>query len=453
MEKRVMLTNLQLRILKLIVERRKIPTSGEIADELNEYVGSVQNSLNALMRNRNVIREFAEALFKAEEAGIFEKPKSDWRQLRVDKLKMRSKQGYYVGKAPFGCRIKNGVIEFIPEMVPKIQRAFQLRADGWSHGEIKKETGIPATTLPIMFRNPVYCGKVRYEGRTVKGQHKGIISEKLSEKVQPLKEGYIYKDKCFGFKVVQGRLIPKEGEAEKMKEMFLMRLQNKSFGEIDEHFKFKPGVARTKIINPKYAAKKLVNGKFVNDPYITEIVDFEKIWKPAQDIDVREKFFEEKRKIGAKKRSKVWNALPGTYEELTEKTGLTIHQVKYYMKPLKHRVERLQDARWYPKDELVLLLHRKLREKGWKTLLPPTTKGIETRDKILHLLLDDPTTQTEISRRTKIHPATVNDRITSFTADGLVEKGPDRKYYINEENAKFLRTVQAMFEAVRRQYA
>ena len=463
MKKRVMLTSLQLRILKISIEKGRMLTPTEITNQLNINIGSARNSLESLKKNRSAIRNFAKVLFKAEEEGVFEKPKSDWRQLRVEAIIKRVKEGYHYGRAPRGCYLKDNVIFFIDEWVPRIQLAWKLKLEGYTNPEIEEKTEIPKNVLPHMFSNPVYAGMNRYGRLTCPGKHyeRRIIDEKDFEKVQPVKEGYTNKDRIYGFKVRRGKHTPREGEAENMEKAFLLRKKGKSVTEIKTELQLnqKTDTMIKRFANPKYAGKKWENGELVDDPYIEEaIVDFETVWKPVQAVSQKERALKETKKKGAETHSKVWNALAGTPSELKEKTELSKDQISHSIRFFKEHesrypIVRLQDARWYPKDQLALLLHQKLKDKGWKTLLPKRSDGIKKRDKILNVLLEGQATLNEIHQKTGIHPLTVKGRLAVFITDGLVERTRDYKYYISEENVRFLRMTQDMLQAIRRQYS
>ncbi|NIP66670.1 hypothetical protein GWN63_01025, partial [Candidatus Bathyarchaeota archaeon] len=65
--------------------------------------------------------------------------------------------GNHVGSAPTGGKVEEGVISFFPSWVPRIRRAFRLRAEGCTYSEIEEEIGIPQGKLNYMLHNPAYC--------------------------------------------------------------------------------------------------------------------------------------------------------------------------------------------------------------------------------------------------------------------------------------------------------
>lgn len=110
----------------------------------------------------------------------------------------RAKNGYALGKAPVGYinpKKKGSVI--IPDECNKqhIKRAYELRATGiFSLESIGKELakygfvdskGNPYAKKRIedILKNPIYMGKVLYEGELYDGKHEPIISEELFYRV------------------------------------------------------------------------------------------------------------------------------------------------------------------------------------------------------------------------------------------------------------------------------
>ena len=452
MKERTVLTPLQLRILQLIAERGEIPMPSEIAKELDENIGSISNSLKSLKQNLDVIRQFGQSLAKAEKKDAFGKSKRDFWQVRDRTLIEKSKQGYWIagGRRPYGVKVEEGVVYFRPpEAIAKIQLAFKLRDEGVPYSKIEELTGIPEPRYVIT--NPVYCGNVRWKGIVYPGKHKDreIISQELFERVQPVKGGH-FKRPPLLMKKIRGRFVWENENAEKTAiQIFEMRKKERTFVEIGEKFGIKPRALQEMINNPRYAGKEWVNGELVNDPYIDAKIDFN-LWQAARKVSLRDKLVKSRRKQLKDNIHKVWKALPGAIRELENKTGLSMHQITLSLEHLKPRIVRLQDARWYRKDDLTLLLRRKLEEKGFQTLIPKYPRGIDTRDKILNILIEKPATSAQIKKKIGYD---VSNQLKKYMADGLIEERSDHEYYINKENAKFVRMAEDMLQAIRRQYS
>ena len=54
---------------------------------------------------------------------------------------------------------------------------------------MRKQKSVHKAVIHKMLRNPVYCGKVRYQGETFPGSHSPIVSMKLFEQVQDVLDG------------------------------------------------------------------------------------------------------------------------------------------------------------------------------------------------------------------------------------------------------------------------
>lgn len=140
-------------------------------------------------------------------------------------IKNRKEHGYFHGKAPVGYlntrdENRHGIIIPNPQNSHYIKRIFELYATGtFSMDRLGKEIAkygfVSSKNLPYpkkriedILKNPVYAGKIVYNGNTVLGKHEPIISEELfyrvklmfnsAKKKKPRGETYVYSNyiKC-----------------------------------------------------------------------------------------------------------------------------------------------------------------------------------------------------------------------------------------------------------------
>ena len=116
-------------------------------------------------------------------------------------MEFRAKNGGYLGKAPVGylnvrTKEKRGIIIPDPNKKHYIKQAFDLYATGiFSLDGVGRELAkfgfvnslgkpYPKKRIEDILKNPVYMGKVQYEGELYDGKHEPIISEELFYRVQ-----------------------------------------------------------------------------------------------------------------------------------------------------------------------------------------------------------------------------------------------------------------------------
>jgi site-specific DNA recombinase len=108
-----------------------------------------------------------------------------------------ARRGRYNGPPPTGYRFEDSVLVPVPHEVEIVRRVFSEFAGGRGFSEIARRLNadsIPttrrgkwrSTTLRAMLTNPVYVGRVRFQGEERAGLHEGIIDPKLWERVQAL---------------------------------------------------------------------------------------------------------------------------------------------------------------------------------------------------------------------------------------------------------------------------
>jgi len=104
-----------------------------------------------------------------------------------------SKGGWNGGHTPYGYqRIENSQYDFDiqPEEARTVEQVFKLYSQGNGYLKIKNITGCSLCVRAIagMISNPFYTGKVRFGGIVESNNHQGIVSEKLFNKCQKVRE-------------------------------------------------------------------------------------------------------------------------------------------------------------------------------------------------------------------------------------------------------------------------
>ena len=109
-------------------------------------------------------------------------------RLSKGKQQKASRGGYTGGWLPYGYRRGDkGRVKVVPEQAKVVRRIFRWVAKGQSIKSITRrlrEGKVPTrnggmwrrSTVRGMLRNPFYAGRVEFEGKLVRGQHKAIVS-------------------------------------------------------------------------------------------------------------------------------------------------------------------------------------------------------------------------------------------------------------------------------------
>jgi site-specific DNA recombinase len=109
------------------------------------------------------------------------------------KVSTAKKGGWNGGHVPYGYRKVEGSqydFDVDPEQSKIVQQVFKLYSQGIGYQRIKKITGCPLCVRAIagMIGNPFYAGKVRFGGIIENNNHLGIVSERLFNKCQKIRE-------------------------------------------------------------------------------------------------------------------------------------------------------------------------------------------------------------------------------------------------------------------------
>jgi len=109
------------------------------------------------------------------------------------KVSTAKKGGWNGGKVPYGYRQVEGSqydFDVDPDESKIVEQVFRSRSQGNGYGKIKELTGCSLSRQGIknMIGNPFYAGKVRFNGIIENNNHLGIVSDKLFNKCQKIKE-------------------------------------------------------------------------------------------------------------------------------------------------------------------------------------------------------------------------------------------------------------------------
>lgn len=189
------------------VERIVVTKFDRISRNPEDYYGTIQPMLKKYNITLSCIRDGIEDILLATPivrsmfVGMAEQELSNIKSRTKAVMKYRAKNGGYLGKAPIGYlnvrdKEKRGII--IPDENKRhyIKQAFELYATGVFSlegvgQELAKfgfvnslEKPFPKKRIEDILKNPVYMGKIQYEGELYDGKHEPIISEELFYRVQ-----------------------------------------------------------------------------------------------------------------------------------------------------------------------------------------------------------------------------------------------------------------------------
>ncbi len=110
------------------------------------------------------------------------------------KVSTARKGGWNGGHVPYGYRkVKDSQYDFDihPGEAKIVEQIFKLYSQGNGYLKIKQLTGCSLSPKGIskLIGNPFYCGKVKFDGIIESNNHQGIISERLFQKCQKIREG------------------------------------------------------------------------------------------------------------------------------------------------------------------------------------------------------------------------------------------------------------------------
>jgi len=88
----------------------------------------------------------------------------------------RARQGYHLGRAPFGYDFDQLTHELIlNDDAPKVKAIFTKKESNVNVSQIAKEYGFTRQGIYNILNNPIYRGFVKYQGRLIKGRHEAML--------------------------------------------------------------------------------------------------------------------------------------------------------------------------------------------------------------------------------------------------------------------------------------
>ncbi len=242
------------------------------------------------------------------------------------------KQGYHVGRAPFGFKKENGLLIPIPKEAEVVTKVFVDRDNGKSFEKISQQTGLSKTTLVHILRDPAYKKQqplVRWGSVKALAKHKGFIDDELWERVQTSHQPPSRGLPPFGFKWVSGKLKPDPEKIGTIQRIFKLWLDGVYQEEIGRELQIDGGLVRRTIKRPLC--------------WKTGIVSRD-VWESAQKIKhsavgtVR-KLKAERRKANRKLILERLTQGDATAGEIAQSTHLPISTVRFWLYDLKGLVE------------------------------------------------------------------------------------------------------------------
>jgi len=445
-EERIVISGQQ---IEAAVLRAQGYSLNEIAKELRLAPQSVQRSLKSLEKTYPILRQCVDELRRIG----YQSKRLSSRELveRANRAKdQRAREGYHIGPAPFGYIKRHGMLEVDPEKAEIVKRIFNGRLEGKTYKQLSEETGLPYGAYGTIVKNPVYCGKLSWRGIVLQGRHDPIIDEEKWRRAQSSlgDKPYMPMRPPLGYKRIIDHLVVDPEGAEKVRQIFSLRLKRKTVPSISKRLGIKKGVIYTVLMHPVYMGKISTNEGY-SDIDVPKIID-PRDWWAAQRISRVDVAQVMQRERGIERRRKILSCLPSTTTEITKHINQSHPTVRHHLMLLERTgiIKRHSDGRWYRRDPRSERLEQMMRDKGWQIL--KGDRALATRDAVLKALISGPATRGEIAERSKISPPKVSHWLRRFEADGIVTRDADGKWHINPEAAEFLQEMWGMIEEIRR---
>jgi len=96
----------------------------------------------------------------------------------------RISYGQFSTKAPFGYRFSEKQLILDPVEAPIVKALFDERSAGKGIRELARFFGLSAMKVKRILENPVYIGKLRWQGKLHNATHTPIVDEKLFNSIQ-----------------------------------------------------------------------------------------------------------------------------------------------------------------------------------------------------------------------------------------------------------------------------
>lgn len=336
----VTITNTQVGMLRLLHEGFEVR---DISKRLGVTDRAVRRFLASLRDGsfRANYEQLLEWIFEIEERGYLLEGRNlvalAWQTKR-----RKLREGFRPsGRPPFGYKFEQGRLVVNSEEAKTVKYIYNERIKGKSMFELGKETGLHRNVIRIVLRNPVYKGEVRHSGRVFTGKHEAIVSSETWKKAQAVRLAY-RGPIPFGYKKGEGgRLQIEPDEAETVRRIYELRLDENSYGEIAKDVGLSASGVRSIVKNPVYAGMVKVKGEITLGEH--ERIISLKTWREAQKVcrlsvnHVRA-IVEKLKGRGLDTRNRILDCLsegPLGFLELSRKVGVSSSNVAVHLKRLK----------------------------------------------------------------------------------------------------------------------
>jgi len=323
----------------------------EAAKRLGTSERALDRALEELERSYPKLRDF---VFNVEVKGGILGPSSNILEAATQGQRQRKEEGYFLGRPPFGYRIKRGMLLVEPEEAKIVKYIFNERLRGKSTPQLATDTKKAPGAISRILRNPVYVRK---------GKHEPIIDEKTWEQVQPTNLKYLRRRAPFGYKKIVDRLVVDEEKAEIVRRIYDGRVQGKSIRRLSRDLDIRPRTIQNTLANPTYMGKILLDGELQEGTHAA-IVDREK-WFKVQSMrryrppwKIKRTFWDDKQKALLRKTVKKGKSP----SEIAQFFKRSVSSIRGQMTRLGLRSPlRPGFKRWTPLEEQEL---RKMVEEG-----------------------------------------------------------------------------------------
>jgi len=114
------------------------------------------------------------------------------------------------GFIPFGYKAENKKLAINNNEAKIVQSIYEMYISAISITKISHETNLSKSKIFTMLRNPIYLGKIKYDGKLLQGNHESIISQELFDLAQEIHKKAAKKVKLYKSFPLAGLISCKE---------------------------------------------------------------------------------------------------------------------------------------------------------------------------------------------------------------------------------------------------
>ena len=151
----------------------------ELFDKYNVNFISVTERFDTSTPSGRLLRNIMLTFARFERELISERTK--------DKMVQRAQKGMWNGGfISFGYKAENKKLVLNKDEAKIVQSIYEMYISGVSVAKISHETNLSKGRIFTMLRNPIYIGKIKYDGKFLQGNHEPIISQELFDLAQEI---------------------------------------------------------------------------------------------------------------------------------------------------------------------------------------------------------------------------------------------------------------------------